>query len=370
MYFTPKMHKNPTGSRFITAGKDTVTSPLSKLLSVGLKTMLKTQKNFSTYLNKYKVYNDYFIIDNHDEVLKFMNKNNVSGSRRKSVRSYDFKTLYTKIPHDGLKQNVDSFVRRVFKHKNKRYIVITEKNAYFSNKRSKDYSSFTADEFISLVEFIVDNSYIVYQNQVYRQIIGIPMGTNCAPDVANVYLHVFEYIYIHHLIDTQQYDLAAKLSNLFRYQDDLIVFEDDGIFETVIHDIYPLVMELENTNLSQCKVNYLDMTISVYRGKYFYKSFDKRNDFGFEIINYPDIRGNIPKKPAYGVFISQLVRFCSVNKSVHHFKRDVSVLVKKFLLKGFSGVRLCAKFRQYCQKYLQVWSKFGVNIIQDFQKLF
>ena len=132
---------------------------------------------------------------------------------------------------------------------------------------------------------------------------------------------MFAYIYIHHLIDTQQFDLAAKLSNFFRYQDDLIVFEDDGSFEAIIHEIYPLVMELENTNISPNKVNYLDLTISVYRGKYFYKSFDKRNDFGFEIINYPDIRGNIPKMLAYGVFVSQLVRFCSVNKSVHHFKR-------------------------------------------------
>ena len=196
------------------------------------------------------------------------------------------------------------------------------------------------------------------------------MGTNCAPAVALVYLHVFEYIYIHHLIDTQQYDLAAKLSNLFRYQDDLIVFEDDGTFDAIIHDIYPLAMELEITNVSPNKVNYLDLTISVYRGKYFYKSYDKRNDFGFEIINYPDIRGNAPKKPAYGVFISQLVRFCSINKSVHHFKRDVKILVQKLLLKGFSSAGLYAKFRQYCQRNLKVWSKFGVNIIQDFQTLF
>ena len=154
------------------------------------------------------------------------------------------------------------------------------------------------------------------------------MGTNCAPDLANIYLHVFEYAYIHSLIDNQNFDLAAKLSNIFRYQDDLIVFEDDGMFETIIRDIYPPVMELENTNLSPCKVNYLDMTISIHRGKYFFKSFDKRNDFGFEIINYPDLRGNIPKKPAYGVFISQLVRFCSINRSVHHYKRDIEILVK------------------------------------------
>ena len=364
------MHKDPPGSRFITAGKDTVTSPLSKLLSSGLKSMLKTQKNFSTYLNKYKAYNDYFIIDNHDEVLDFMNTSNVSRNGRKSVRSYDFKTLYTKIPHMELKQNVQTFVNRVFRHKNKRYIIVTDKSAYFSNKRSSKHLSLTADEFLNLVDFVVDNSYVIYQGQVYRQIIGIPMGTNCAPDLANIYLHVFEYNYIHSLVANQNFDLAAKLCNLFRYQDDLIVFEDDGWFETVIRDIYPLVMELENTNISPQKVNYLDMTISVYRGKYFYKSFDKRNDFGFEIINYPDLRGNIPKKPAYGVFISQLVRFCSINRSVHHYKRDIKILVNKLLLKGFKKVRLCAKFRQYCLKYLQVWSKFGINIIQDFRKLF
>ena len=196
------------------------------------------------------------------------------------------------------------------------------------------------------------------------------METNCAPDLANIYLHVFEYNYVHTLIENNDKAIAAKLKNLFRYQDDLLVFEDDRIFETLIKDIYPPVMELENTNLSQNKVNYLDMTISIYRGKYFFKSFDKRNDFGFDIINYPDIRGNIPKRPAYGVFISQLVRFCTINKSVHHYKRDTDILVKKLLSKGFSKTRLYAKFSQYCMKYMQVWSKFGTNIALDFNKIF
>ena len=82
------------------------------------------------------------------------------------------------------------------------------------------------------------------------------------------------------------------------------------------------------------------------------------------------LRGNIPKNQAYGVFISQLVRFFSVNKSVHHYKRDVEVLVKKLILKGFSKLRLYSKFRRFCLKYIQMWPKFGSNILQDFQKLF
>ena len=310
------------------------------------------------------------IIDNHDEVLKFMNTSNVGGNNRKSVRTFDFKTLYTKIPHAGLKENVEIFVRRVFGHKKKHFIIVTGRNAYFSNKRSKKHLSFNMAEFLKLVDFVIDNSYVVYQNKVYRQIIGIPMGTNCAPDLANIYLHVFEYDYIHTLISNNNLDLAGKLCHLFRYQVDLIVFEDDWLFETLVRDIYPLVMELENTNLSPYKSTYLDMMISVHRGRYFYKSFDKRNDFGFDIINYPDIRGNIPKKPAYGVFVSQLVRLCSINKSVHHYKRDTRVLVQKLMSKGFSKVRLCAKFRQYCFKNLHVWSKYGINILQKFQTIF
>ena len=197
------------------------------------------------------------------------------------------------------------------------------------------------------------------------------MGTNCAPDLANIYLHVFEYNYIHSLVTDENLDLAAKLNNMFRFQVDLIVFEDDRLFETVIGDIYPPVMELDNTDLSPNKVNYLDMTIGIHRGRYFYKSFDKRNDFGFEVINYPDLSGNIPKKPAYGVFISQLVRFCMINKSVHYYKKDLETLVKKLLSKGFTNTQLYSKFRQFCMKYLQVWSKFGKDITnRNFCKIF
>lgn len=370
MYFTPKMHKNPPGHRFITVSTDTVTSFPSKLVSKGLKLMLKTQKNFSTYLNKYKVYNDYFITDNHNDVIKFMDSSNITRGR-KSVQSYDFKTLYTQIPHAQLKENVRTFVHRVFQYKKKRLINITEKSAYFSNKLSSKCLSFRALEFLNMVEFLIDNSYIVYQQKVSRQIIGIPMGTNCAPELANIYLHVYEYNYIHSLVNNDMLNRAAKLSNMFRFQDDLIVFEDNGVFGTIINDIYPPVMELENTNLSANKVNYLDMTISVFRGKYSYKSFDKRNDFGFEIINYPDIKGNIPRVPAYGIFVSQLVRFCTINKNVHHFKKDLVILVRKLCLKDFTKAQLYIKFKDFCIKHLQIWCKFGVNIMKgNFVKIF
>ena len=79
-------------------------------------------------------------------------------------------------------------------------------------------------------------------------------------------------------------------------------------------------MVLKNTiNISPNEVNYLDfnITIGATSCKYVYKSYDKRDDFNFKIMNYPNLSGNVPKKPCYGVFISQLVRYANIN--LHRF---------------------------------------------------
>ena len=63
-------------------------------------------------------------------------------------------------------------------------------------------------------------------------------------------------------------------------------------------------MVKKNTNISQTEVNYLDIAIVLKDDKYVYKSDDKRKDFNFPIIKCPNINGNVPMNPAYGIFIS------------------------------------------------------------------
>ena len=62
-------------------------------------------------------------------------------------------------------------------------------------------------------------------------------------------------------------------------------------------------IKLDKTNVSVSKSHFLDMTISVFRGKFFIKLYDKRNDFDFDVINFPFLDGNIPKGQSYGIFI-------------------------------------------------------------------
>jgi len=42
------------------------------------------------------------------------------------------------------------------------------------------------------------------------------------------------------------------------------------------------------------------------------KLYDKRDDFNFPIVNYPILDSNIPSSPAYGVYMSQLIRYSKI----------------------------------------------------------
>ena len=309
LYWTAKMHKNPPSFRFITSGRDTITSSLSEVVGLCFKSMLKIDRSTSKYRHKYKDYHDFFIADNRDDVLEHMRVANGCGTKNKSIKTYDFTSLYTNIPHDKLKNNISKFIKRIFNIKGKKFINISGKNAYFAQKRSNKIISFTVAELIKHVNFIIDNSYILFNGRLYRQTIGIPMGTSCAPHIANIFLHVYEYEFIDSLIEAGDIAKAVKLKYLFRYQDDCIVFEDrDGgehFFEINISNIYPEEMELKPTNLSKNTCTYLDLYISIYQGDYNFRSYDKRNDFGFMVINYPYLNSTIPTQPSdYGVFIS------------------------------------------------------------------
>ena len=188
------------------------------------------------------------------------------------------------------------------------------------------------------------------------------MGTNCAPDLANLFLHLYEQKYIDHLTRTNNTEAAQLLANMFRYQDDLIVFNDDNYFEQHWKDIYPPEMLLEKTNTGNT-CTYLDLAIAIALGILTYRSYDKRNDFNFDIINYPDLNSNVPRNPSYGVFTSQLVRFCDVNNQRDNFLTDIKLLTQKLIKQNFDATILKAKFWNFYSNNMWRWSKYGSDIL-------
>ena len=362
LYWSAKMHKIPPKHRFITSGTNSILSELSENVTKCMKVLV----NAARYLDNYKIrgINRHIsIIDKRDDVLSFLNQSNKFSDRNKSINSYDFENLYTNIPHDKLKDKIKSFVFKIFELKKRDFITIGSNRAYFAKERSKKLKSCNKQELMGWIEYIIENSMVEYLGELYRQVIGIPMGTSCAPYLANIFLHAYEYIYLKDLVENGQLNVALKLQNLFRYQDDCLAINDSGVFSNHFIHIYPPELNLKNTNISTAKCTFLDLTLSVFRGKFLYKSYDKRNDFNFEVVKFPHLHGKIPRKPSYAVFTSQVLRFCDVNCLTKNFCRDVQNMVQVFVKQGFKKSNLSGHYKMFCEKYYYKWSKFGSDIV-------
>ena len=120
LYATTKMHKDPPSFRFITAGRDTVLQNLSSNIGKCLNKLIHVSKTYAQYRIK-ELDNCVFIIDNRDVVVNFLCSENYHNSGRKQLSTWDFSTLYTKIPHNQLKNNVEYFIRKVFSFLDKEY---------------------------------------------------------------------------------------------------------------------------------------------------------------------------------------------------------------------------------------------------------
>ena len=183
----------------------------------------------------------------------------------------------------------------------------------------KNYVNWTCFDTIYALEFLLDNIFVRFGDSVYRQIIGIPMGTNCAPLIADLFLYCYELQFMTKISkDPSKQHLINKFINTFRYLDDILSLNNDD-FSMYINEIYPaeLILNKANTNNDHCP--FLDLDIYITNGKLNTKIYDKRDDFSFPIVNYPFLDGDVPLSPSYGVYISQLVRFARVCNNVLDF---------------------------------------------------
>ena len=95
----------------------------------------------------------------------------------------------------------------------------------------------------------MENIYFRFGNKLYRQIVGIPMGTNCAPLAADLFLFCYEKDFMTSLSDDNQADITEAFNSTSRYLDDLLNI-DNPYFEGMVNRIYPPELQLNKANTS------------------------------------------------------------------------------------------------------------------------
>ena len=99
--------------------------------------------------------------------------------------------------------------------------------------------------------------------------------------------------------------------------------------------LYPDELKLKKTKESSTTLSYLDIRIGIVNGKYSTEVYDKRDDFNFNIVNFPFLCSNIPSGPAYGVYISQLVRIGRICSDYSSFALRHHKLTERLVHQGF-----------------------------------
>ena len=172
-----------------------------------------------------------------------------------------------------------------------------------------------------------------------------------------MFLYSYEAVFI--LLKKNEKKLVRSFNFTFRYIDDVLSLNNSR-FGDFVDRIYLVEIEIKDISDTDRSASYLDLHLEIERERRLRaKLYDKRDDFNIPIVNFPFICSNIPAAPAYGVFISQLIRYSIACGSYQDFLNRGLLLTKKLMNQGFLLANLKSPLRQF---YLV--NRYGISVSQ------
>ncbi|KAK3085568.1 hypothetical protein FSP39_005430 [Pinctada imbricata] len=342
---------SPTYPRYLTGKRDADAAMENEPLSSDEISRLARSDNDLLYSRS--GINQMWILKNSKELLEHLKSTHFS--RVHSIKAFDFSTLYTTIPHSKLKERLAKIISNAFTSKNGnrkyKFIVVNYDKTYFVKEKSDSENKYTERDIIQMLNFLIDNIFVVFGGKVFQQIVGIPMGTNCAPLLADIFLYSYEAEFIQSLVSEGKRYLASDFNFTNRYIDDVLSINNPK-FADYLSSIYPSELEVKETTETNNSASYLDIMLSYDIDGHMNTSlYDKRDDFNFSITNFPFLSSNIPSSPAYGVFISQLIRYARASTKYTDFVLRARRLSDKLLSQGYVCDRLTSSLRKFYGRY-------------------
>ena len=145
------------------------------------------------------------------------------------------------------------------------------------------------------------------------------------------------------LSDDKQADVIDAFNTASRNLDDTLNI-NNVYFDNMVSQIYPSELQLNKANTSDTKATFLDLHLSISNGIVSTKIYDKRDDFDFEIVNFPFLYSDVPRSTSY----------------VADFNTHNKLLIQKLLKQGYWYHKLRKTFSKLYRRYYYLISKFRV----------
>ena len=130
----------------------------------------------------------------------------------------------------------------------------------------------------------------------------------------------------------------------------------------MVNRIYPAELKLHKANSSDTEAPFLDLILSISNDTVSTKIYDKRDDYDFDIFNFPFLDGDVPRRTSYGVYISHLIRFARTSSNVSDFYCRNKALTAKLLKQGYRYHKIRKAFSKFYRRYSELRvEKFNVS---------
>ena len=362
IHMIPKFHKETLDYTYIAAAKTSSTKVISEVFSSILKLVDDRTLNYSDRFEfNFKNTSGYWIVKNKDGAISSLDYLN-HAQHASSISSFDFKKLYTNLPYTQVTDKISELIKRCYDEKKLEYINVSDNYIARWSIKIKRKWSFKIDDVIDIFKFIMGNIFIKFQGKIYRQIVGIPMGNNCAPQIADMFLYWYEHKYVSEGVANNR-DVVHILKFASRYIDDLHIPNCTNKLENIIcNDIFPQELDIVKTNSNSQCYTFLDLDIFVANKQFNTKLYDKRRDFKFNVVTFPHLKSNIPNNPTYGTFIGELHRLCRSCSSLNYFIPEVKLLINKLVNQKFSRELLHRKLLKFLKEEPACLNKYWIKL--------
>ena len=144
---------------------------------------------------------------------------------------------------------------------NRKYklLVLGREESFFVKEHSDSKNKYTEDDIINMLDFTADTIFMVFGGKVFQQIVGIPVGTNCVPLLADIFLYSYEAEFI---VFAGKKQLLSQFIYKYRCIGDLLSINNPD-FDNYLIQMYPTKFEIKDTTASNTSATYLDLLLPI-----------------------------------------------------------------------------------------------------------
>ena len=356
MCWLPKLHKTPYKARFIANSSSCTTTELSKLLTSCLTAVKNHVIRYCEKVYERSGKNLFWSIGGSGGVLGGLRS---GGFRAAGLSACGFSTLYTALPRGLVREGLINLIEWTFKREGSPCVACGERRAFFASEDAKRCGLWSCQSVCEALVYLLDNIYIRFGTELYRQIVGVPMGTGCAPLVADLFLFCYGGDFVASLSGVKRAGIIEAFKSTSRYLDDLLGV-GSPCFDGVVGRVCPPGLRLSRASAADAP--FLGLRLSVSGGFVSSGVCDGRDGFDFDIVGFPFLDGGVPRSASCGVCISRLVRFAGVSGRVVDFSARDGSLTAKLLQQGCRYHGLRGTFSKFYRRHYELVSKFNVGL--------